>query len=103
MNTRIKMPIMTDDPDIRPAWMYTDHGANGDFYLTIVEIKDCFNKEGKLEKQPVRTTMRFATSGSQIPLEIREHITAIHRILEPTGENKYPMEVIQEYLKKNKE
>lgn len=92
------MAVETDDPDIRPAWMYTDVGGNGDYYLHIVEIKDLYNKEGKIEKQVVLTSMRLSTSGSAIPFEVRTHITALYREMQARGLNEYPDKEIQETL-----
>ena len=97
------MAIVTDDPDIRMAWMYTETGGNGDYYLTIIEMKDQYNKEGKLEKQPITATMRLATSGSKTPIEVRELITQLYRTMEQLGLNKYPDDEIEKALSKNKE
>ena len=96
------MAIETDDPDIRPAFMYTESGGNGDYYLTIIEIKDQYNERGELEKVPVTATMRFSTSGSQTPLEVRELITQLYRIMRDLGLNEYPDESIQKVLVREK-
>ena len=97
------MAIVTDDPDIRMAWMYTERGGNGDYYLTIIEIKRVYDKDGELEKQPITTTMRLATSGSKTPIEVRELVTQLYRTMEQLGLNKYPDDEIQEALSKIKE
>ena len=97
------MAIVTDNRDIRPAWMCTETGGNGDYYLTIIEIKNQYTKEGDLKKQPVTATMRIATSGSKTPIEVRELITQLYRTMEQLGLNKYPDDEIQEALSKNKE
>ena len=98
------MAVRTDDPDSRLAFMYTDFGGNGDYYLHTIEIKDLYNEKGELQWQPVTTSMQLSTSGSQTPFEVRELIAQLHWKLEELKLNGFPddAEIEKAIKEKNK-
>ncbi len=92
--------IQTDDPDIRPAFCYAHAGGNGDWYLSIVEIKDMYDEHGNLGRQAVTNTLRISMSGSQIPFEIKMIAAQLCQTMSLAGFNEHPDNQIYTTLKR---
>jgi hypothetical protein len=75
------MAIQSDDWDIRHAWLHTEVGGNGDYYITVAQ-------EAKLIGSDVnsglisRHTIRVSTSGSRYPVDVMLAVAHLHRTLE---------------------
>lgn len=76
------MALLTDDQDIRTAYLRLDLGGNGDFYIETIEEDD----EGIRTRQSVRVS----TSGGNAPTDVKIAVAELYRAMEKHGLNNFP-------------
>lgn len=76
------MALKSDDSDIRKAWLRTQLGGNGDFYIEVIQ-------ENRLGiKQSCST--RISTSGGNAPRPVKEATAKLYSAMEEAGLNEHP-------------
>ena len=73
------MAIKSDDSDIRAAWLYTEVGGNGDYYITIVEEKQHHERKALVK---VSSSIRITTHGNRYHPDVVKAVANLYRVLE---------------------
>lgn len=75
------MALLTDDQDIREAYLQTILGGNGDFYISVIE---------KCGDTVINNCVRISTSGGNAPSEVKIAVANLYRAMEAAGLNEFP-------------
>ncbi len=75
------MAILTDDCDIRTAYLRTFMGGNGDYYIEIIE---------EVEGVKKLSCVRVSTSGGNAPTDVKIAVAELYRAMEKAGLNEFP-------------
>ena len=70
--------LLTDDQDIRTAFLKTESAGNGDYYILIDEYRN---------EEWICTQVRISMSGGNANTEVRLAVAALHRAMEAGGFN----------------
>lgn len=75
------MALKSDDSDIQPAWLTTQLGENGDYYVTIIS---------EIDGLKTTKTVRVSTSGGYAPSDVKIAVANLFRAMEICNLNTYP-------------
>lgn len=84
------MALLTDDEDLRTVYMRTEHGGNGDYYITLTEYPKPESTSGAKAFRQINYRMAMSGGNARNYPEVREAFIALFRAMQKAGLNDYP-------------